>query len=217
MVALSMMLSVRRCMAAKAGLLEAVGGKLGLCVALYCCWPSLAACATKEADFLAILSKNGFSYVCFTYRGSGQTSSPGVQAEMIFRRCRTFLALDTSAEWSNPSKGFQHRGMIPVLGTASLGDAIEFTGGPGFDPRFGPERSNFFCPGGLHATQDRPMRPRATRPPYAPAEPRASSNALAVAPVRTRKYTRPPLLVCGRDSRDDERAIPPRKIQDPQI
>ena len=165
MVALSMMLSVRRCMAAKAGLLEAVGGKLGLCVALYCCWPSLAACATKEADFLAILSKNGFSYVCFTYRGSGQTSSPGVQAEMIFRRCRTFLALDTSAEWSNPSKGFQHRGMIPVLGTASLGDAIEFTGGPGFDPRFGPERSNFFCPGGLHATQDPPMRPRAARPP----------------------------------------------------
>ena len=75
---------------------------------------------------------------------------------MIFRRCRTFLALDTSAEWSNPSKGFQHRGMIPVLGTASLGDAIEFTGGPGFDPRFGPERSNFFCPGG-YTTPETPL------------------------------------------------------------
>ena len=42
MVALSMMLSVRRCMGLKAGLLFVVGGKLGLCVALYCCWPSLA-------------------------------------------------------------------------------------------------------------------------------------------------------------------------------
>ena len=43
MVALSMMLSVRRCMGLKAGLLEAVGGKLGPCVALYYCWHSLAA------------------------------------------------------------------------------------------------------------------------------------------------------------------------------
>ena len=55
-----------------------------------------------------------------------------------------------------PVEGFQHRGMIPVLGTASLGDAIEFTGGPGFDPRFGPERSNFFFPWG-YTTPETPL------------------------------------------------------------
>ena len=43
MAAWSMMLSVRRCMGLKAGLLGVVGGKLGPCVALHCCWPSLAA------------------------------------------------------------------------------------------------------------------------------------------------------------------------------
>ena len=43
MAAWSIMLSVRRCMGLKAGLLEVAGGKLGPCVALHCCWPSLAA------------------------------------------------------------------------------------------------------------------------------------------------------------------------------
>ena len=37
MVALSMMLSVRRCMAPKAGLLAVARSKLGPCVALHCC------------------------------------------------------------------------------------------------------------------------------------------------------------------------------------
>ena len=58
----------------------------------------------KSTQQLSYYLKNGFPEVCFRCRGSGEISFPGVQAEMIFRRCRTFLALDTSAEWSNPLK-----------------------------------------------------------------------------------------------------------------
>ncbi len=60
MVAWSIMLSVRRCMGLKADLLEAVGGKLGPCVALYSCWPSLAPSATKATSFFSYYFEKGF-------------------------------------------------------------------------------------------------------------------------------------------------------------
>ena len=121
MVAWSMILSVRRCMGLKAGLLEAVGGKLGPCVALYCYWPSLAAEGDQKGRFFSYFLENGFLhgfffvsvYILFLQY---KPFLAGVKAEVFFASALTFLALDTSAEWSDPVKGFQHRGMIPVLG-----------------------------------------------------------------------------------------------------
>jgi hypothetical protein len=98
--------------------------------------------------------------------------------------------------------------MIPVLGTASLGDAIEFTGGPGFDPRFGPERSNFFCPAGLHATQDPPYATASREAPLCTAEPRAPSNALAVGQFKEVHET-PVARLRTRLRKKNERAGPP--------
>ena len=153
MAAWSMMLSVRRCMGLKAGLLEAVGGKLGPCVALYCYWPSLAAEGDQKRRFFSYYLENGFLHGFFfasVYMLFLKCKAflAGVKAEVFFASALTFLALDTSAEWSDPQKGFQHRGMIPVLGSRGARRARMHTGGPGFDPRFGPRL--FFCPLRIH-------------------------------------------------------------------
>ena len=108
-------------MGLKAGLLEAVGGKLGPCVALYCYWPSLAAEGDQKRRFFSYYLENGFLHGFFfasVYMLFLKCKAflAGVKAEVFFASALTFLALDTSAEWSDPQKGFQHRGMIPVLG-----------------------------------------------------------------------------------------------------
>ena len=108
-------------MGLKAGLLEVVGGKLGLSVALYCCWTTVAAEGDQKRRFFSYYLENGFLhgfffasvYILFL---KDNPFLAGVKAEVFFASALTFLALDTSAEWSDPVKGFQHRGMIPVLG-----------------------------------------------------------------------------------------------------
>ena len=51
MAAWSIMLSVRRCMGLKAGLLGPARSKLGPCVALHCCWPYWQLCAATDSFF----------------------------------------------------------------------------------------------------------------------------------------------------------------------
>ena len=188
-------------MGLKAGLLEAVGGKLGPCVALYCCWTTVAAEGDQTRRFFSYYLENGFLhgfffasvYILFL---KDNPFLAGAKAEVFFASALTFLALDASAEWSDPVKGFQHRGMIPVLGPRAARRARKHTGGPGFDPRFGPRL--FFCPLGVRYPRDPLVRPRSRE---APLSTRGSARTLECAcggSSGLKEYTRPPALVCGR-------------------
>ena len=195
MAAWSIMLSVRRCMGLKAGLLEAVGGKLGPCVALYCCWTTVAAEGDQKRRFFSYSLENGFLHGFFfaSVYISFLELKPflaGVKAEVFFASALTFLALDTSAEWSDPLKGFQHRGMIPVLG-----------------PRGVTPHAHAYRRSRVRS----PVRPTLIflslestlpqRPPYATSEPRGA-RIINLTGSRSRRgcsgYARPPALVCGR-------------------
>ena len=75
-------------------------------------WRSVAAAARKNAQ----KGKKGRVFILVHTYYKAQPISVRCAGKTSFRRYRYFLALDTSAEWSDPIKGFQHRGMIPVLG-----------------------------------------------------------------------------------------------------
>ena len=191
---------------------RAVGGKLGPCVALYCYWPSLAAEGDQKRRFFSYYLENGFLhgfffasvYILFLI---GNPFLAGVKAEVFFASALTFLALDASAEWSDPVKGFQHRGMIPVLGPRAARRARKHTGGPGFDPRFGPRL--FFCPLSLHYPKDPPMRPRSRAVPVSSISRGREADEAAVG---TRD---PQRSFADETTAKNERAGPPTKIQDP--
>lgn len=104
------------------------------------------------------------------------------------------FSFGTLGRMVKPVKRFQHRGMIPVLGPrrrrAPRNASIQEV--PGSIP--GSAHAYFFVPWG-YATPETPLCDRgAARPPDAPADLRSFQEAQG-------NYTRPPLLVCGRDCR----------------
>ena len=169
-------------------------------------WRSVAAAARKNAQ----KGKKGRVFILVHTYYKAQPISVRCAGKTSFRRYRYFLALDTSAEWSDPIKGFQHRGMIPVLG-----------------PRGATPHAHAYRRSRVRS----PVRPtliflslEATlpkRPPYATAEPRNP-------PVHPRSSEDPRVRLrwlpwAQGSTRDPQRSFtddtrgagPPKKIQDP--
>ena len=151
-------------------------------------WRSVAAAARKNAQ----KGKKGRVFILVHTYYKAQPISVRCAGKTSFRRYRCFLALDTSAEWSDPIKGFQHRGMIPVLG-----------------PRGATPHAHAYRRSRVRS----PVRPTLIflslestlreRPPYATAEPRGA-RIINLAGSRGRRgcwgssgHARPPALVSG--------------------
>ena len=149
--------------------------------------PRLAVCGSCRTQKCTKGKKGRVFILVHTYY-KAQPISVRCAGKTSFRRYRYFLALDTSAEWSDPVKRFQHRGMIPVLGPRATRRARKHTGGPGFDPRFGPRL--FFCPLRLHYSRDPPMRPRSREVPVSSTPQGQKTDEPRTRPVGTRDPNR---------------------------
>ena len=75
-------------MGLKAGLLGVARSKQGPCVALHCCWPSVAAVATKKHSVFSYYLEKWF-FLTYVHKASEQEKR-GVHAELIFAATDTF-------------------------------------------------------------------------------------------------------------------------------
>ena len=144
-------------MAPKAGLLAVARSKLAVALLLALLG---SRARPKNTAFLTIISKTGRFVVCFM---KAQKKEKEVCWAAVVRPPPILFSVGCIGRMVRPVKGFQHRGMIPVLGPRAARRARKHTGGPGFDPRFGPRL--FFCPLSLHYPKDPPMRPRSRAVP----------------------------------------------------
>ena len=155
----------------------------------------------KNTAFLAIISKTGRFVVCFM---KAQKKEKEVCWAAVVRPPPILFSVGCIGRMVRPVKGFQHRGMIPVLGPRAARRARKHTGGPGFDPRFGPRL--FFCPLSLHYPKDPPMRPRSRAVPVSSISRGREADEAAVGTRDPRRSF----------ADENERTEQPRKIQPPQ-
>ena len=163
---------------------------------------------------LTIIWKTGFQtgfsstlYICHLFVEKHRRRGAGPKD--VFAATDAVLAFGTLGRMVKPRKRFQHRGTIRGFGSAPAPRAAQLVHnikGCGFDPRFGPERSNFFAPWG-YANPKTPLCDAAE--PQAPGK--CGFPECASGPTRAI----PQLLVCGRDSAKKTSARTASQIQAP--